>query len=490
MHVEGGRATATSVARCDHGALDVRRLRDAFVAALIVAAATAGLLRSPPARADELSDLRDAVKKLEARINTLEAERAAAAAKAPEAKMQPAAPTPVPPEGVATYVPPVTLKSDETAAQRVDNAVIDPTLKGFFRIPGTDSLMKIGGYAKVDFIYDTKPIGSFDYFVTSQIPTSGPDTNRGSQFTVQAKQTRMNVDVRRDTEWGAARLFVEADWFGNASFDFSPGSYQFHLRHAFGQVGNIAAGYSFSAFMDNDAFPDTLDFEGPNSGVFLTDAAARYSWKLGKNWSVALAAEAPDAQVTAPVGGGRSTMPDIIGRARYESEGGHVQIGGVVRRIGWRSGGDASDTVGGYGINVAGSLKTFGDDYMVLGGVWGKGIARYVNDITGLGLDAVVSPQGQLEALEAYGGYAGYTHYWNPKLRSTAVAGYLGMNNKSFQSPTSFDSSQYYSANVIWNPVGSFNAGLEVLYGRHKTLDGFSANDTRIQASMQYDFVR
>ncbi len=463
-----------------------------FVAAL-VAVAVVGALHSAPVRADELSDLRDAVKQLEARIKALEAERegAAAAAKAaPPTKMEPAAPAPVPTAAVAPYVPPATLRSDEAAAPRVDNAVIDPALKGFFRIPGTETLLKIGGYAKADFIYDTKPIGSYDYFVTAQIPTSGPDTNRGSQFTVQAKQTRLNVDVRRETEWGTARLFVEGDWFGDASFDFNPGSYQFRLRHAFGQVGNIAAGYSFSAFMDNDAFPDTLDFEGPPSGVYLTDAAARYTWKLGRNWSLAVAAEAPDAQVTAPVGSGHSTMPDIIARGRYETDAGHFQASGVLRRIGWRSGGDASDTVPGYGVNLAGSVKTFDDDYMVFGGVWGKGIARYVNDIGGSGLDAVVDPQGQLEALEAYGGYAGYTHYWNPKLRSTAVAGYLGMNNKSFQAANAFDNSQYYSANVIWNPAGSLNLGLEVLYGLHETRDGLSANDTRFQASIQYDFVR
>jgi len=101
-----------------------------------------------------------------------------------------------------------------------------------------------------------------------------------------------------------------------------------------------------------------------------------------------------------------------------------------------------------------------------------------------------VSPEGQLEALEAYGGYAGYTHYWTPKLRSTGVVNWLGMNNKSFQTGTSFTNSQYYSANLIWNPVGSFNVGVEALYGRYKTFDGFSANDTRIQASIQYDFVR
>ncbi|MFO1395421.1 MAG: DcaP family trimeric outer membrane transporter, partial [Steroidobacteraceae bacterium] len=345
-------------------------------------------------------------------------------------------------------------------------------------------------YAKVDFIYDTKPIGTFDYFVTSAIPTSGPDTQRGSQFTVQAKQTRLNLDLRRTTDWGPARLYVEADWFGDASYAFSSGGYKFRLRHAFGQVQNFAAGYSFSGFMDNDALPDTLDFEGPGSAPYLTLASARYTWKVGANTSIGLGAEAPSAEVTAPVGGGRSTFPDITLRGRYEADKGHLQLSGVWRRLGWRSGEGPSDTTYGYGINLAGSVKTVGDDYIVAGGVWGKGIARYVSDITGLGLDAEVDPDGNLVALEEYGGYAGYTHYWTPKLRSTAVVNYLGMNNKSWQAATAFSNSQYYSANLIWNPAGSLNVGLEVLYGRYKTNDGLSANDTRIQASVQYDFVR
>jgi hypothetical protein len=64
------------------------------------------------------------------------------------------------------------------------------------------------------------------------------------------------------------------------------------------------------------------------------------------------------------------------------------------------------------------------------------------------------------------------------------------MSNKSWQAGSSFSNSQYYSANLIWNPAGSFNVGLELLYGRYRTYDGLSANDTRIQASVQYDFVR
>lgn len=477
--------------------------RGGFIAALVIA--TAFLLSlSAPVRADDVSELRkqldaalQVIRNLESRVKVLEADRAAPAG--PVAVPAPVAveastvamemsPMPAVPED--SYIPPQTARDNETAAQRVDNAPLDPTLKGFFKFPGTDTIMKVGGYVKVDFINDFKPMGTFDYFVTSAIPTSGPDTQHGSQFTAQAKQTRMNVELRRDTEAGPARLFVEADWFGNASVDFQPGSYQLQLRHAYGQLQNFAGGYSFSAFMDNDALPDTLDFEGPGAAPYLLLAGARYIWKAGRNTNVSLSVEAPQTQVTTPVGSGKSTYPDVTLRARYEADRGHVQLSGVGRRLGWNSGTGVSAYATGYGLNLAGSLKTVGEDYVVAGGVWGKGIARYVVDITGLGLDAIVDPNGNLQALEAYGGYAAYTHFWTPKLRSTGVVDYLGMNNKAYQPATSFTNSRYYSLNLIWSPWGSLNVGAEVLYGRYRTFDGNSANDTRIQLSAQYDFVR
>ena len=441
----------------------------------------------------QLQDALRTIRELQDRVTTLEKERAAppAPAAASQAKAAPQGATAAaPPVATAApvYVPATTLKSDEVDASRVDNTPIDPSLKGFFKIPGTDTLLKIGGYAKVDFIGDSKPIGSHDYFVTSTIPTSGPDTQRGAQFTVQAKQTRLNLDLRRDTDAGPARLFFEGDWFGDASFGFEPGSYRAHLRQAWGQLNNVAAGYGFSGFMDNDALPDTLDFEGPGAAPFLIQAGARYTLKLGKNANLGFGLEAPSAEVTAPAGNAKSTLPDLTVRGRYEVEGGHLQVSGVLRRLGWQEAGVNEHTTG-YGMNVAGTVTTFGEDYLAAGGVWGKGIARYVSDISGSGLDAVVDANGNMKALEEYGGYAAYTHKWNPKLRSTGVAGYLGMNNESFQEATSFSNSQYYSFNVIWNPWGSLNLGAEVLYGHNKTMDGNSANDTRFQMSVQYDLV-
>ncbi len=85
-----------------------------------------------------------------------------------------------------------------------------------------------------------------------------------------------------------------------------------------------------------------------------------------------------------PSGNSKSTLPDLTLRGRYEAEWGHLQASGVLRRLGWQDGGIDQHATG-YGVNAAGSVKTFGEDYLVAGGIWGKGIARYIADISGWG---------------------------------------------------------------------------------------------------------
>jgi hypothetical protein len=46
------------------------------------------------------------------------------------------------------------VKRDRETIPRIDNKPVDPELTGFFRIPGTQSKLKIDGYAKLDTMID------------------------------------------------------------------------------------------------------------------------------------------------------------------------------------------------------------------------------------------------------------------------------------------------------------------------------------------------
>ena len=52
-----------------------------------------------------------------------------------------------------------TESQDDVAAARYDNAPLDPKYPGYFRLPGTKTFLKIGGYAKTDLIFDPRPVG-------------------------------------------------------------------------------------------------------------------------------------------------------------------------------------------------------------------------------------------------------------------------------------------------------------------------------------------
>lgn len=477
--------------------MKIRILAPALLACA-VQGAWAQTSTSSDAMLRELEQAKQMIRELQQRVEQLEGKVKASQA-APSAAAAPAKATvaePQPPRGVLArmatsgYQPPVTVRGGEDAEARGDGVPADPELKGYFRLPGTQTLVRIGGYVKLDSIYDFKPIGSYDSFITSEIPLGAPESNFGKHYNLHAKQSKINVDFRRDTPYGTARLFAEGDFYGDQSFGFENGSYQFRLRHAYGEVANFLAGYTYTTFMDSDALPDTLDFEGPGAAPFLFTPQLRYTYPVSPNFKLSAAIEGAKSDITTAGGISTERAPDIALRARYEGEKGHLQLSGLLRRVTSTDGASGGGNANGGGVQLAGIWKTFGDDYLAGSAIYGKGIARYISDISGLGLDAVVDPSGNLTALTAKGGYGAYTHYWTPSLRSTAVAGVLNMDNKDFQPGDAFKQSQYYSANLIWNPYGSVALGVEYLWGRLESNDGTARNANRLQMSVQYDFVR
>ena len=53
----------------------------------------------------------------------------------------------------------------------------------------------------------------------------------------------------------------------------------------------------------------------------------------------------------------------------------------------------------------------------------GKGINRYIQDINGLGLDAVFEPTTGFDALHSQGWFACYEHFWTDKWISNICYG-------------------------------------------------------------------
>ncbi|HSE46355.1 MAG TPA: DcaP family trimeric outer membrane transporter [Gemmatimonadales bacterium] len=384
----------------------------------------------------------------------------------------------------ATTKPRESMDKKEVAAPRVDNIPLNPDAKGFITLPGTGGAeVRLGGYARLDMIRDLDPAGATDLFVPSTIPIGGgPDTKN---FNLHVRQTRMSFELRRPSAMGRMRAYLEFDLYGPGT------STALHLRHAYVQAANLLVGQTYSPFMDIDAFPNTVDFEGPNSASYITVPMIQYTRAINDKWTFQVALAQPSSDVTLPSAGAVpvSPLPDLAFHPRYEADWGHAQLGVVLRDIGYDDGNTQKRTFG-FGLQgtaVIGLGKNT-RDVIQLDGLYGQGIGRYINDLVGFGLDAAQDGAGDITALPAFGGYVGFQHFWNDKWSSQVVAGILQVDNSAGQGPTAFHQTQYYSVNAVWSPTSVFSLGLEVLYGDNEQNDGQSDHATRLQAGFQFYF--
>src|SRR6185436_18434411 len=102
---------------------------------------------------------------------------------------------------------------------RPNNAPIDPALVGFIPIAGTRSMIRFGGSARLDAIYDFQDNGNPNQFIPSSIPVDGQaGADGGPRSTVQAKGTRISFEARRPVgEEGQLRIFNENDFFDDST---------------------------------------------------------------------------------------------------------------------------------------------------------------------------------------------------------------------------------------------------------------------------------
>lgn len=447
----------------------------------------------------QLDNLREQMNRLQAQLGELENNKAPTTAIAATANQegtiqaaQPpiqAAPSPQVGGATATYKQ---FSEDNVAAARFDNVPLDPKYKGFFRLPGTQTILKIGGYFKTDFIYDLKPAGNTDSFIPSSFPI--PTVVGVNNATVSIRPTRLSLDFRiPSTQLGDVRFYVEGDIFGtNAT---TP-----RLRHAYAQVRNVLIGQTFSNFMDPDGFPDTLDFQGPNGMVSIRNPQLRYGLALTTSTTFYVSVEKPSSDIIfkTPQFSSQPDAPSPDGaiRVRQEFERGHFQVAAIFRSIAAfvpTTPTAKTDSVFGWGVNVSTGVKTFGKDNVIFAVAAGHGISRYLQDTSGLGIDAEPKSTTSLKATPAVGVEAAYQHYWLRNLRSSAVYSYAAVNNTALfasAAPGTYNHATYTGSNLIWNPYGSLNVGAEFLYGWAMEQNGLKANAPRIQFSAKYSFVK
>jgi hypothetical protein len=388
------------------------------------------------------------------------------------------------------------LNDQQQAAPRVNNAPLDPKLKGFIPIPGTDTMFKIGGSARIDGIVDFANNGNPNLFTPSTIPVPGEAGFKGGErTTLETKGTRLSLELRRPVPFDSTlRIYTEYDFFD----DSTSNTMKLRVRHFYGQAWNLLIGQTFSAFMDPDAFPDVVDYQGPNGILNRRQPQIRYTQPLYKGdtkLSAFVSVEQPDGNVdtsTDEFASGSTVVnhvPDGVLGFRWEGIRGHMQGSGLFRELSFESDHGPRKNVFGWGVSLSGALNLFENDKFTAQVTYGDGISRYVNDTSGEDLDATLD-HGRFRAIPVFATMAGYTHRWSEHWRSTVSGGYVHVDSPEPLGPLSLDNTIYASANLMWHPTTTFRMGLEYLYGRRETLDRTERDAHRLDFVLRYDLVR
>ncbi len=384
----------------------------------------------------------------------------------------------------------MTAGENEEGAPRIDNEPLDPELRGFFRLPGTSTYMKFGGFVKTDVLYDLNYAGTYyGAYVPSSFPTT--PTPHSKNATVSMRPTRFSWEARHgtlDNSGNEVKAYFEFDFLSN--YDRN----SIRLRQFYGQYKNILVGQAWSAFSDPDAFPDTLEFEGPPGIIAARNPQVRYTYPLNKSNSIGVSVEKSgtdtpfSTQFGTPIG--TSFFPDLIGFYRYENNQGHIHFAALFRNVGGIVPNEnifnLKRHTGGYGGSLSGVWKLSSKDSLVFQLIIGKGISNYYNDNFGLGTDVGFAANGRLVATPTGSGQGGYTHNWTKTLRSTISYGYTRINSPVFDPGSTYHVSHYGTVNFIVQPTVRYLFGAEYIYGSLERKDGFKWVSPRLQASVTY----
>jgi|KBSSwiStaDraftv2_1062776.scaffolds.fasta_scaffold88016_2 hypothetical protein len=429
---------------------------------LHIAAAAASIGLTTTALADPIEDLKVQIESLTKKVTELEQKKATAA---------------TPPAAAASGV------------------VTGGATKGSFKLPGSDTSVTLGGYVKLDAIYSDRSAGvgstADQEFEAGNVPV-GPNAgaNERSQIKLHARQSRVFGKTSTPTQWGELGTYLEFDLFGAAGNESVSNSHGLRLRHAYGTLGNLLAGQTWTTFSDVATYPETLDFGGPAGMIFARQAQIRWTQPFaGGQWAVAI--ENPETVVSLASGesfrADDDRYPDIAAKVNFDTAWGKYSVAALARqiRIDSASAPASRDQKWGGGLGVNGVIPLFTNDDVRLSAYYGNAIGRYS---IGFFSDGILDADSHLVLPNQWLAMAAYRHFWSANLRSTIALSALRSNNPAGTAGTVNKAAESAHINLIWSPVAQVNVGMEYLLARRETENGQSGRLNRVQTSVQYLF--
>lgn len=400
-----------------------------------------------------------------------------------------------------------------------NSTVKSGSLPGSFLVPGTNTSLKLYGYAKMDVVHQKPSMTPSDSAGVSgmatnfaEIPLKGSSshkTNKSGETGFSLRETRFGLSTQSVYDFGTVDSKVEGDFYGAAG----GASYALRLRKAYVEVktqGNeILLGQNNTIFADDDATADAelLDFGGILGSTGGRFAQIRYGHNITPTAKVMVALEEPETAymnatgATGVLTSSKSTdrFPDFIVHARLGDDKAHVSFRALATQQNYNSS-TYKKSIWGTAFAQAGRYTFESGDVVAYDAAYGKGLDGWVTGGSGAALTGTdaTSADRRFFLQNNLGLSASYMHKWNETLRSTLALGMLHTYNKgAMKTKQANKMLRDIHINLIESPFKNLDVGVEYAFGQRQveqgaTVSGVTAGNKghvhRFQVSAKYSF--
>jgi len=263
---------------------------------------------------------------------------------------------------------------------------------GYYYIPGTDTCLKLDGYARFDTYINA--VGTFNPMIASTTGTGFNGQGAGAlgypfkdsddnSYLTRARAV-MGMDARTQTDYGTLRSYIRfgMSWDSQSAAG-TGGGIGLYFERAFIQFAGFTFGYTQSFFDTGTSYGYTTLYSGSN----MWTTALAYTAQFGNGFSATLALEdavnrttgvnalgTTTGLVTATSTGlgytnyaGGQQVPDIVGNLRVDQAWGSVQLSAAAHQVnsltpvsalnGTTFVGQNSSNTWGYGLGASAEIK-------------------------------------------------------------------------------------------------------------------------------------
>ncbi len=350
----------------------------------------------------------------------------------------------------------------------------------------------VGGYVSLRTAYGFEGITDNIDFVPYDIPVPG-NYNTRQKLTMDASATRLYGKFIGNTRaLGRVVVYIDGDLHGGAQ-----GSYRPHLRSAYVSFAGFTFGRDVTTFCDLMAAPNTVDYQGPNAYNHRYATMVRYEIPFADDClKFGIAAEMPDVTATynenfAPLNQRMPDFPAYLQLAWGPGRKSHIRASAVVRNLyAYNTVRQSNTSLLGWGVQFSGHINITRWIQFFMNGTYGKGIAPYIQDLEGSGLDFTPNPSNpsQIQTMPMWGWQAAAQFGITSRFSVSGGYSMVRVDEKNGSFADQYRQGEYIFGNVFFGLSPRCRLAFEYLYGTRKNIDGQNNHANRAQMLVQYYF--